>query len=344
MAKALMKYHPRLGYTYMPGSKLRVPGGNGGYLVRINETGFRSDREFSMERKEGVFRALLFGDSQAAGDGMMNAQRFSDLLEAALPGLEIDNYALSGSSTDQHYLIYRELAPASHDLVIIGLYVENILRIKRRVVKARDADGVEIFRAKPYYELNEDKLTLHNIPVPKQPWTSETLPVDLLPHVYSHGEANFLFHNHSRRHGTLMRALAPFGSLRHLAKRVLTRLRKFQPLPDYDSPNGPAWRLLREILKLWIEESKAPVLIVLLPLDSALSGLSDAAGYQTRFRELAAETGCHLFDPLPELLQLSTNERRSFWSESYGHLSPDGHAAIARLLEPVVQRYMQEVR
>ena len=344
MGKALMKYHPRLGYTYMPGSKLRVPGVNGGYLVRTNEAGFRSDREFSVTPKASVFRALLFGDSQTAGDGMSNAQRFSDLMEAAVPGLEIDNYALSGSSTDQHYLIYRERAPASHDLVIIGLNVENILRVKRRIVKARDTEGLEIFRAKPYYELDDDRLTLHNIPVPKQPWTAETLPVDLLPHVYSYGEANFFFRNHSRRHGTLMRALAPFGPLRHLAKQVLTRLRKFQPLPDYDTPSSPAWRLLREILKSWIKESKAPVLIVLLPLDSALSGLSDPAGYQTRFRELAAETGCHLFDPLPELLQLSTNERRSFWSESYGHLSPDGHAAIARLLAPVVQRFMQQVR
>src|SRR5437763_1735624 len=31
IAKSLTKYHPRIGYTYMPGTKARVQGANGGY-------------------------------------------------------------------------------------------------------------------------------------------------------------------------------------------------------------------------------------------------------------------------------------------------------------------------
>ena len=89
-----MRYHPRIGYTYMPSTKLRVQGVNGGYLVRTNSTGFRSEREFTQERVPGTFRALLFGDSQTAGDGMANSLRYSELLEKAVPGLEIYNYAL----------------------------------------------------------------------------------------------------------------------------------------------------------------------------------------------------------------------------------------------------------
>jgi len=70
-----MKYHPLVGHTYMPNVKMRVPGVSGGYLVRTNGAGFRADREFLQERKPGVFRALLFGDSQSAGDGTSNSLR-----------------------------------------------------------------------------------------------------------------------------------------------------------------------------------------------------------------------------------------------------------------------------
>jgi len=324
----------------MPSAKIRIQGANGGYLVRTNAAGFRSDREFVDKRPPGVFRVLLFGDSQSSGDGMPNGLRYSDLLEAALPGLEVNNYALSGTATDQQYLAYQEHASTEHDLLVIGLYVENIRRITRRVVKARDSAGGEFFRAKPYYELNREELTLHNVPVPKLLWTDETLPKGLLKHVYSYDEANFFFRNQSRSHGTIMRALAPLGPLRRLAKQVVTRFRKFQPMPDYDTPDTAGWLLMRAILKDWIASSKKPVLLVPLPHDSSLTGLSDPSSYQARFRELSAETGCQLYDPLPGLLKLPAHERHALWSDVYGHLSVQGQASIAGLLGPVVQGLM----
>lgn len=339
-----MRYHPGFGNTYMPSSKLRVQGSSGGYLVRTNAAGFRSDREFVQARAAGIFRVLLFGDSQTAGDGTANALRYSDLLASALPGLEINNYAVSGSATDQQYLMYQANSHIDHDLLVIGLYVENIRRITRRVVKARDASGAEIYRAKPYFELEDGQLTLHNVPVPKQPWTEETLPDDLRPYVYSYGEANYFFRNQSRRHDSIMRIFARLGPMRRVVKHVLTSFRKFQPLPDYDSPGSPGWSLLRAILKTWIASSRTPVLLVPLPHDSSLAGLSDPRKYQARFRELSAETGCRLFDPLPELLRLAPSERRTLWSDAYGHLSVRGHSAIAKLLVPVVQQLMSERR
>ena len=333
-----MKYHPRLGHAYMPSMKSRVQGTSGGYLVRTNAAGFRSDREFKLEHDPGVFRVLLFGDSQTAGDGTANALRYSDLLEASVPNLEVNNYAVSGSATDQQYLTYQEHADTQHDLVVIGLYVENIRRITRRIVQARDASGAEIFRAKPYFELKQGNLILHNTPVPKQVWTEATLPDELRQHVYSYGEANLFFRRQSRRHETVMRLFARLGPLRRVAKRVLTRFRKFQPLPDYDTCDTPGWLLLRAILKSWIADSRTPVLLIPLPHDSSLAGLSDPAKYQARFREIAKETGCHLYDPLPALLQLSQVERQELWSDAYGHLSVQGHAAIAHLLVPVLER------
>lgn len=73
-----MKYHPRIGYTYMPCSKMCVNGRNGRYLVRTNLAGFRSEREFEEQSSPGQFQVLLFGDSQSAGEGISNTKRFSD--------------------------------------------------------------------------------------------------------------------------------------------------------------------------------------------------------------------------------------------------------------------------
>jgi hypothetical protein len=127
-----------------------------------------------------------------------------------------------------------------------------------------------------------------------------------------------------------MPLFARLGPLRRLAKRVLTRFRPFQPLQDYDTCDTPGWSLLRAMLKSWIAESRTPVLLIPLPHDLSLAGLSDPGKYQARFREIAKETRCHVYDPLPALLQLPLVERQALWSDAFGHLSVHGHAAIAR--------------
>lgn len=333
MSRSQMKYHPRVGYLYMPSSKLRVPGASGGYLVRTNAAGFRSDREFVPQRTPGRFRALLFGDSQTAGDGGANAERYGDRLEHIVPGLEIYNYGLSGSGPDQHFLAYEECTRVEHDLLIIGLYIENIRRVIRRVVKSRDASGNEAYYAKPYYLIEDDALTLHNVPVPKRPWTEQTLPAELVPQVYSYLETNFF----SREDRPALRKLAQMVPLRKTIKQVAMRLSKFQPLPDYDAPTNPEWVLLRKILQAWIGASKTPVLLVSIPHYFYFVSASDPSAYQARFAELARDTGCLLYDPLPDLWKLSDKERRTLWSESSGHLSARGHEVLAGLLAPILE-------
>jgi hypothetical protein len=334
-----MRYHPRIGYTYMPSAKLRVQGVNGGYLIRTNAAGFRSEREFRRERAPGTFRALLFGDSQTAGDGTSNPLRFSDLLEKAVPGLEVYNYGLSGSGTDQQYLTYRDFGvTVEHDLVVIALFVENIRRLRPRLLRSRDVTGEEVYRAKPRFEVGGEGLVLRDVPVPKEAWTAETLPRELLPHVYTYGSEYSSFRNPSEGHASFFRKLIPAGPLRRIAKRMAAPFRKYEPLPEYSSSRTPDWVLLREILGTWIRESRAPVLLVLLPHDTAWvprSDLqrSDPRHYQARFRELAKETGCLVYDPLPELLKLSDVERAML--TEWSHLSVQGHQAMARLLEPL---------
>ncbi len=342
MSRSQMRYHPQVGFIYMPSARMRVPGAQGGYLVQTNAAGFRSDREFVARRSPGTFRVMLFGDSQTAGDGGANATRYSDLLEKAVPGLEVFNYGLSGSGTDQQFLAYEACASGiEHDLLVIAVYVENIRRVNRRVIKSRDANGEEALYAKPYYQIDGDGLVLHNVPVPKRPWTEKTLPPELLPHVYSYSETNFF--SRKDRPPPAEDAAAPrtpLAPLRRVLKDLAMRVASFQPLPDYDSPGNPAWVLLRRILETWLRASRTPVLLLPLPHHVYLAAGSDPGGYQARFQELAQATGCHLYDPLPDIWKFSAEERRSFWCDAAGHLSSRGHEMLAGLLEPVVGRLM----
>ena len=71
-------------------------------------------------------RILFFGDSNTAADGVSNNERFSELVGKHF-NAEVYNFALSGSGTDQQYLIWKEYGQnIEADLIIIGVLVENI--------------------------------------------------------------------------------------------------------------------------------------------------------------------------------------------------------------------------
>ncbi len=334
-----MKYHPRVGYTYMPNARFRAPEA-GGYLVRANSTGFRSEHEFVEDKPEGVSRILLFGDSQSAGHGIANPGRYGDLLEKAIPGLEIYNYALSGSGPDQQFLAYSEFAHVEHDILIISLYVETVRRISRGVVQSRERDGSVLYYAKPYYSLGDDGLTLHNTPVPKEAWTDETLPEAFRDQVYAYTETDMLAGH--QRAAQRLKTFLPFAPLRRALRKFAVQATGYQPVPDYDSPASPSWCLLREILREWIAKSPTPVLLMTLPHYAYFLDGADPSGYQQRFAELTSEVACAHYDALGDILALPEPERTSIWSKDSGHLSRRGHEMLASWLEPHVVRMLPE--
>ncbi len=335
-----MRYHPDVGTVYTPNLKMRVPGEKGSYLVRTNASGFRSEREFVRERRPGTFRAVLFGDSQTAGDGIPNAQRFSDRLEQEVSGLEVYNYGISGTGPDQHFQAYKSTCDVEHDLLILVVYVENVRRVGRRIIESRDSNGAPVFYSKPYFELLDGNLTLRNVPVPKQTWSEQTLPAEYKPHVYFHAAANLFSHltGKNRLAPRLPKVLAP---LRRLLRAAALRFSGFRPLPEYDTRDSPGWVLLRTILETWIRASPVPVLIVPIPHYVFFASSRDPTRYRARFRELAQATGCHLYDPMADFLKVPTADRRLLWSEWSVHLSAGGHKFLAEMLGPVIKRIMR---
>lgn len=326
--RSVTQHHPSVGYTFIPGIKARVslPGEEAAYLVRANGQGFRCDREFTRAKGEGKRRALLFGDSFTAGDGVSNGKRYGDLLEQLMPDLEVYNFGLPGTGTDQQYLAYQEFASdIEHDLLILAVTVENIGRVASRFRPYVDERGETVVYAKPYYVLEGGRLALKNVPVAKEPVSKSEL-----------GEEESKHTDWGLPFAGLRKVARQLG-LRDLAQKVT----HFQPVPDYRTPDNPKWLVMRAILEEWITASRAPVILMPVPLFPFVEGTSDPTHYQARFRELAEATGCTLHDPLPDFQKYSPAERRAFRFERDVHLTPAGHAALAASLEPVVERVVR---
>jgi hypothetical protein len=309
--RQLFTYHPTIGHCFVPGLKARVAHESGGYYVRANDLGFRSEREFVPERRTGMQRLLLFGDSFTCGDGVSNQQRYSDRLEAAISDLEVYNFGMSATGTDQHYLICREFCrEIDHDLVVIAVFLDNVRRVTSRYRPHIDeGDAIVVFN-KPYFELEEGRLVPRHQPVPRVPADQTELPPALIE---------------------------VFRQAKHRGRSVADD----HPLPEYDDPHNSAWCVMRAILEQWIGEHPRPVVLMPIPLHQFVEHDGrEPTSYLARFREVSAVTGCVLHDPLPDLRAYPIDERRSFRYGRDIHLTPRGHAALADSLVPVVRRVL----
>jgi lysophospholipase L1-like esterase len=326
--RQVYEYHPVLGYRFIPNLKARIPHEGGGYLLKANEAGFRSERTFFKARTPGSRRILFFGDSFTAGDAVSNPERYTDLLEGCMPALETYNFGVSSTGTDQQYLVWREFAQdIEHDAVVIAVFVENVRRIVARYRPHRDASGIERLYAKPYFTFDGTALQLHQVPPPAQPVDLDDLAPQEQETVDTGG-----------RFPALRRVVTALG-----ARELVQRLTRYQPLPAYDSPKSADWLLMRAILSEWIGKQRRPVVLMPLPLPQHLDEQCDARPYQTRFAELAAQTGCTLHDPLPAMLTYQPAERRAFRWETDIHYTPAGHRVIADSLVPVLERLLAPI-
>jgi carbamoyltransferase len=326
MDRQLYQYHPVIGYHFIPNLKVRLEHEGGGYLVRVNQAGFRCEHEFE-ERKGGdKFRILLFGDSFTAGEAVSNKYRYGDLLETLIPELEVYNFALPGTGTDQHYLTFREIAKSyEHDLVVIGVQVENIRRVAARHRLSQSAEGELTLLAKPYFELTAGgQLTLHNVPVPRAPIRPEDLPED---------ERAFVDQG-----GRMLWLRQMIGKMGGRVKDFAQQVSHYQPLPEYDDEHGREWLLMKAILRQWISEIEKPVIVMPIPLYHYIEETASADGFRARFAELRDWPQVTLHDVMPDYYLIRKEERRAFRFEKDIHPTPAHHRFLAQSLARAVRQ------
>lgn len=330
MNRQLFEYHPTIGYRFVPDLKARIRHENGGYLVKTNKLGFRSDVEFVSERSQGNKKILLYGDSFTAGDGVSNGQRFSDILDRAMPNVDIYNFGLPGIGPDQKYLIHKEYASGmQYDMVVIVILVENIRRINKqyRVYREQHLDyfkeetGGEVIYEKPLFQIDElGSLNLTNTPLNRFPIDLSDTSLKDKSNVDSGGRFQ------------AVRKLLRQTGLKNLVKKYV----KYQPVPEYNSANTPEWMLMSALLKEWVGHINAPVLLVPLPMHQFTEEVSDPSPYQQRFQGLCSDLNIEMHDPLPDFLKYSQDDRRQFRFPNDVHPTSFGHQAIAEsLLDPI---------
>jgi hypothetical protein len=323
----LFQHHPVIGYTFIPNLKTRIDHEGGGYLLRTNAAGFRCETEFQKKKADGKFRILLFGDSFTAGDAVSNKNRYGDLLESLLPNVEIYNFALPGTGSDQHYLVWREIASEyDHDLIVIAVQVENIRRIAAHHRLSITANGDQALFPKPYFELQNGEIELKGVPVSRDSISPDDLPESEREFVDQGGRMLWL--------RSLVNKVG--GPVKDLAQRVSG----YQPLPEYTDPNGREWMLMKAILRKWIGEISSPVIVMPIPLYQYVEETASPDAYRTRFAELADRPNVTLHDPLPDYHAVPRTERRAFRFETDIHPTPAHHRLLAESLAKAVRPFL----
>ena len=321
MARSLFRYHETFGHLFIPDLRARIDHEGGGYLLRTNADGFRCRHDFVPARRPGIFRILLFGDSYTAGDGVSDAKRYSDILETLLPGVEVYNFGLPGTGTDQQYLVWNEYAQAfEHDLVIVAVLVENIRRVVSQYRPFRTQEGTDLVLAKPYFTLTSDgDIELHHVPVPREPLEGGALPATATV-------------DRGGRFAWLRQAVSGMGM-----KDRVQRLTRYQPLPEYDQQDGQDWKLLEAILRRWLGELRTPSIVCPIPLYQHVERTASAKGYQARFAALHAPPRVFVHDPLPDFHAHPRDERRGFRFENDCHLTTSAHRVLAESLARTIR-------
>jgi carbamoyltransferase len=339
--RMITRYHPAIGHLFVPNLRARVMSERGGYYVRTNSAGFRSDVEFEAARS-GRPRILFFGDSITAADGVSNGERFAELVGERL-GAEVYNYGVSGTGTDQQYLIWRELArEVQADLIVLGVFVENIERIKVRYRESLDRlSGERVLVPKPYFTLGDGGLELHHSPVPRARPDKAIVEPEHVHWDVAPGQQRFhrllSFYRHDPRMDGVRRSIRKFSPR---LRSQLVRLGRYQPLSDYKDPDSDACRLLRAILERWIDELGTAVPIVLMPIPT-YNHYGDGAApiFRPTFEEIARlRPDVTLVDLHEPLRSLPFDERRKLvFNDDRTHFSPAGHERVARVLTAAIR-------
>lgn len=125
---------------------------------RFNGAGYRGPA-FSGTKPPGVYRIAVVGDSFTWGNGIKQEDRFTDLMQARLPGsIEVLNFGEPGANTPEHEKRVAEVLQSVHpDFVLFQWYVND--------VEDDDSAGRPAFRplVPPMHNWLNERSALYNV-------------------------------------------------------------------------------------------------------------------------------------------------------------------------------------
>jgi len=334
--RQIITFNKDLGHSYTPNLNARLIDENGGYFIKTNSSGFRSNIEFKNKKEKK--RILFFGDSNTAADGVSNNDRYSDILGKYFDA-EVFNYAISGTGTDQQYLTWKKYAKeVQADLIIIGSLVENIERNKVQYRETIDYfTKKKTLTPKPYYEIENNNLKLKNCPVERFDGNFDNIDKKKTQwNIPLKEEGIYKAVNYIRKNNF-------FKYLDKKYENQLTILRSFlikffyQPYKDYEKPQSEGYKLSKKILENFIQEIKAKnIPVILAPIPTYHYYFDGAKPVYKNFFNSFNNPSENIFvmDPLQELKSVSgKNKRLLALINDKSHFSKNGHLVIANYLK-----------
>lgn len=326
--RMILKYHEVFGTWFVENLKAMIPHERGYYLLKTNSKGIRSSREYDLEKPEGIYRIIVIGDSYTAGDGVNNEERFSDILEMSLDGVEVINLGLSGSSVVQQLLIYEYFGDKfKADMLLLCPSVEDINRNSGQFWPfVERTTGETIFVPKPYVSIEGKSLKFWNIPVPKKRISLRDASKEVLQKT-----------SKSQYPQTLLRLYQKFRSAFLKYEDTLFQFFNvynfFPPYPQYNSRDNYEW-LLMEMLLTRFRTSNKSIKIVLAPLPTFhyIKGLV-APNYVSLFNDIAKNNKMYFIDLLMYFRGLDKDDRRKCCYSRDVHFTSFGHSVVAEALK-----------
>lgn len=159
----LMEFDSRYGWFHKKDTTVWVETQEYAEKVYLNEKGLRG-KSYPYEKKSGVYRIIILGDSFVFGLGVGDEDLFSLKLEELFKrygkDVEVINMGLNGFGTDQEYLLLEyEGFDYSPDMLIIFFFVGNDID--------NNSASLQYGKNKPYFKLEKGALELNNSPVPQ---------------------------------------------------------------------------------------------------------------------------------------------------------------------------------
>lgn len=141
------RFSPTLGWELIPGSQQHHKQKDFDVTYHIGENGLRM-QESSLQSNK---RVLVLGDSFTFGIGLNDDETWPSLLQKKFKTYSFINAGVSGYSTEQMFLQWKELQNKIHpDVILLSIYLGNDVQDLPLAVPQQAS------RPKPYFRLNED--------------------------------------------------------------------------------------------------------------------------------------------------------------------------------------------
>jgi lysophospholipase L1-like esterase len=321
------QYDPLLGYDGIPGL---TAGWSTGQTIRLNSRGDR-DVEHALERRQGILRAVLLGDSFFWGYGVRDPERASELVARYFEDasgrerpLEVVNLAVSGYGTDQELLKYLlKGSRYEQDAVVLGFYSGN---------DALENAAAEFWNCpKPRIVEGRNGLLLTGVPVRRlEGWANNRI-IPPTSRLYPWRSASRLVWLLSERE----LPLSWLATDATAARRALADARVFESIVAQPAQLAvDRMEVTTAIVEALLGHLRArgiPLVLVLIPSADLAgdAGATDADDY-AKMRLWARDRNV----PTVDFLAVAAASRHStaelYWNSIDGHWSPLGNDLAAR--------------